>query len=177
MYTTRKSREPSISQTPSISQWLRSFPATSKALRELISEGLFFYDNSLYESAGLYNSSRLLKYKPLSSGSRLQIDSWANLDPNSFGEGAAFSIENGGVFFYQLTYKERYIAKYDERLRQVGSMTMPAAIREGWGMTRDPRQSSLFYISDGTQFIYQVDFSKLPLAVKSQKEVGSSDFE
>jgi glutamine cyclotransferase len=73
--------------------------------RELISQGLFFYNNTLYESSGMYGQSKMTQYEIKNNVLTKALNT--NLSPRYFGEGAEFYEKNGKLFFYQLTWQNR----------------------------------------------------------------------
>ncbi len=90
-------------------------------------EGLLWLNNSLYESAGQYKESRLLR-TTLETGKLLQK---TVLPDNYFGEG--ISVIHNKI--YQLTYKEHKVFVYDMNFKK-----LPQEFEwpyEGWGMTTD----------------------------------------
>ena len=109
-------------------------------------EGLEFYRDTLYESAGQYNESRLIKtnYKT----GKAYKDS--KLDGKYFGEG--ITIINNRI--YQLTWKEKTGFMYNANTWKV-EKTFPFDKNiEGWGMTNDGKS---IYQSDGTEKIWTMD--------------------
>ena len=108
---------------------------------QLFTEGFIYKDGMIYESAGQYGKSQLVKY---ALGSETFSQSVKN-DPKIFGEG--ISIVNGKI--YQLSYHERKGFIYDEAtLNLLGGFTMPPNIVEGWGSTTLPNNEIV--VSDST---------------------------
>ena len=115
--------------------------------KELFTEGFFFHNNRIYESAGQYKKSKLVTYS-LGSTNYLQE---VKQDTQLFSEGIAFL--NGKI--YQLTYREKKALVYDaESLKLIEEIPMPSAMKEGWGLTSD---GEFLIASDGTQTIYFMD--------------------
>jgi glutamine cyclotransferase len=109
-------------------------------------EGLFFYNNFLYESTGLEGKSKILKtdYK---TGKVLQDLSIA---PEIFGEG--ISILNDKL--YQLTYKSQIGFVYDRTtLKQLRKFNYTFET-EGWGLTTDGKD---LIMSNGSDHLYVLD--------------------
>ncbi len=107
-------------------------------------EGLVWYNNHLYESTGLENSSRLVK-TDLNNGKIVQE---YKMLPADFGEGIA--ILNGKI--YQLTYQQNKVYVYDlATFKKVQEFSWPY---EGWGMTTDGKQ---LIISTGSSNLYFVN--------------------
>ncbi len=110
-------------------------------------EGLFFYNNQLFESTGatpeLPFTRSLFGVLNLKTG---KIEIKAEIDKQKyFGEGIA--LIHGKI--YQLTYKTKIGFVYDAKsYKKLGDFTYPSA--EGWGLTND--DSSLI-MSDGTNKI------------------------
>jgi glutamine cyclotransferase len=105
-------------------------------------EGLEFYKDTLYESAGQYGKSKLLKtdYK-----TGLIIKSM-DLESKYFGEG--ITIINDKI--YQLTYREKVGFIYDAKTWKL-IKTFPYTKKEGWGMTNDGKN---IYLNDSTEKIW-----------------------
>lgn len=118
---------------------INTYPHDSKAY----TQGLEFYNDTLYESTGQYGSSSLRKTN-FETGEVLQK---VELDDKYFGEG--LSILNDKI--YQLTWNEGEGLIYDiEDLERNGSFKYFQS-KEGWGLTNDGKQ---FYKSDGTEKIW-----------------------
>ncbi len=90
-------------------------------------EGLEWFDNSLYESGGEYEKSTLVKVD-LKTGKDVQK---INLAKEYFGEG--ITILNGKI--YQLTYKEGKCFVYD--VKTFNKLKEFDYNGQGWGMTND----------------------------------------
>lgn len=117
---------------------------TYKHDSKAFTEGLFFHNGFLYESAGRIGRSSLRKVD-LESGKVLQQ---YNLPADIFGEG--ISLFNGKI--YQLTWQSKIGYVYDvndfKLLREFNYKG------EGWGLTTDGKQ---LIMSDGTHVIRFVD--------------------
>src|SRR5690606_24463561 len=93
---------------------------------ELFTEGFFFHNDKIYESAGQKGKSKLVSY---SLGSTDYIQEKYQ-DKEDFSEGIA--LLNGKI--YQLTYRQRKIFVYDENsLELLETLELPQIVREGWG--------------------------------------------
>ncbi len=104
-------------------------------------EGLVFYNGSLYESTGL-NGNSSLRRVDLETGKVLQI---YNLPSEYFGEGIA--IYNNTII--QLTYQNHIGFVYDlGSFKLLRTFTYPD---EGWGLTDN---GTRLIMSDGTANIY-----------------------
>ena len=109
-------------------------------------EGLEFYKDTLYESAGLYKKSKLLKtdYK---TG---KIFKSLKLDDKYFGEGITF-INNK---LYQLTWQEKTGFIYNVDTWKLEKTFAYDKDIEGWGMTNDGKY---IYQTDKTEKIWKMD--------------------
>ncbi len=132
-----------VKETPIEYEVVNEYPHPA----ELFTEGFFFHNNKIYESAGQYGKSKLVNYA-LGSTNYIQEKSQ---DKEDFSEGIA--LLNGKI--YQLTYRQRKIFVYDENsLELIQTMKLPEMVREGWGMTTNGKE---LIISDGTQHIFFFD--------------------
>ncbi len=121
-------------------------------------EGLQLYDNALFESTGMYGSSKLIK-SDLSTGDVIKEIALAG---NYFGEGISILRDT----IYMMTYQEKTGFKYDAKtLKQVGTFSYD---NEGWGMTNDG--TSLIQ-SDGSSNLYYRE----PSTFRTQKIVSVTD--
>jgi len=109
-------------------------------------EGLEFYKDTLYESIGLYKSSKLLKtdYK---TG---RIYKSLKLDDRYFGEGITF-LNNK---IYQLTWQEKTGFIYNVDTWKLEKTFTYEKDIEGWGMTNDGKY---IYQTDKTEKIWKMD--------------------
>ncbi len=105
-------------------------------------EGLEFYNDTLYEGTGQYKESKLLKtdYK---TGKILKS---LVLESKYFGEG--ITILNGKI--YQLTYKEKTGFIYDLKTFKLEKSFVNDKL-EGWGMTNDGKN---IYLNDSSEKIW-----------------------
>ncbi len=108
-------------------------------------EGLFFYNNQLYESSGLYGKSKFYSNIDLETG---LPEKNITIDSKLFAEGA--TILNKKI--YILTYKENKVLVYDLDTNQL--MTTYDYPNEGWGLTTDGKH---LILSDGSNKIYYLD--------------------
>ena len=117
-------------------------------------QGLFYYNYSIYESGGLYKKSTLTHMEWPSQKIIQQI----NLAQNYFAEGIAGSISNN--ILYQLTYKEKEILQYSfPNLELKTKFEMPKELNEGWGMCTG-RENDEFYATDGIDKIFTLKINK-----------------
>ena len=118
-------------------------------------QGLIYYNQTLFESGGLYQKSTLTHMKWPSQEIIKQI----NLDKKYFAEGISYNIEN--KILYQLTYKEKEILLYTfPDLKLIKKIKMPKEMREGWGLSAGS-ESGVFYATDGSDkiFVFNIDKS------------------
>ena len=107
-------------------------------------EGLFFYENRLYESSGLYGKS----FVCISESAGSEALKQAELPSDVFGEGISV-LDN---VLYVLTWKEHKAYMMNpETLDVTGELSYE---REGWGMTSDGES---LIVSDGTDTIFFLD--------------------
>ena len=117
-------------------------------------QGLYYYNYSIYESGGLYKKSTLTHMEWPSQKIIQQI----NLAQNYFAEGIAGSISNN--ILYQLTYKEKEILQYSfPNLELKNKFEMPKELNEGWGMCTG-RENDEFYATDGSDKIFTLKINK-----------------
>lgn len=108
-------------------------------------QGLFFYDNKLYESTGLYGKSKIIRYLNLKEDITKEEN---NIDSNIFGEGSV--IFNNKL--YVLTWRENRVLIYNiDNLQLNKVLKYP---RDGWGLTTDGKY---LISSDGSSNIYFMD--------------------
>lgn len=133
----------SVRETPVEFEVVKEYPHP----QELFTQGFFFHNNKIYESAGQYKKSKLVSYS-LGSTGYLQEK---KQDDRTFAEGAA--LLNGRI--YQLTYRQRDIFVYDENTFElIETLRLPSILKEGWGITTNGKE---LIVTDGTQNIYFFD--------------------
>ncbi|MGY5850236.1 glutaminyl-peptide cyclotransferase [Salegentibacter sp. F14] len=114
--------------------------------KQAYTQGLEFFNDTLYESTGQYGSSSLRKTN-FKTGEILQKKP---LSDKYFGEGLSILEEK----IYQLTWNEGEGFIYNlENFEQTGSFSYNQS-KEGWGLCNDGSQ---FYKSDGTEKIWILD--------------------
>ena len=117
-------------------------------------QGLIYYNNSLFESGGLYQKSTLTHMECPSQ----KIIKKINLEGKYFAEGIAFSLDN--KILYQLTYKEREILLYSfPDLELIKKIKMPDEMREGWGLASGFEKDE-FFSTDGSDKIFVLKINK-----------------
>ncbi|TRX22460.1 glutaminyl-peptide cyclotransferase [Flavobacterium franklandianum] len=111
-------------------------------------EGLEFYNDTLYESTGSGNDckSYLRKYNYKTG----EIYKQTNLDPIYFGEGITFV--NNKIF--QLTWQNKTGFIYNTNTWKLEKTFTYDRDIEGWGMTNDGKN---IYQSDGTEKIWKMN--------------------
>jgi glutaminyl-peptide cyclotransferase len=107
-------------------------------------QGLLWHDGSLYESTGLYGSSRLRRVEPESGG----VLQERRLADEFFGEGLA----RVGDRLIQLTWQNRRGFVYD--LRTFEPLSEVVYDTEGWGLCHDGSQ---LWMSDGSAYLTRRD--------------------
>ena len=130
-------------------------------------QGLYYYNNSLYESGGLYQNSTLTKMEWPSQNIIQKI----NLEEKYFAEGIAGS--NANNILYQLTYCEKEILLYSfPNLELKTKIKMPSELSQGWGMSPG-REKDEFFATDGSEKIYilKINNDTNELKVKSYIKV------
>lgn len=133
----------SFKETPVEFEVVKEYPHPA----ELFTEGFFFFNNRIYESAGQKGKSKLVSYLP---GSINYIQE-KKQDAEDFSEGIA--LLNNKI--YQLTYRQRKIYVYDHNTLELTEMLrLPEMVKEGWGMTSNGQE---LIVSDGTQNIFFFD--------------------
>lgn len=127
-------------------------------------QGLDFYNGSLYEGTGDYGRSKLMRINLSTGKPELQI----SLDRQYFGEG--ITILNDTL--YQLTWKEKTVFAYDVKdFKLLKTFTIT---HEGWGLTHDGTQ---LIASDGSSNLYFYDPADFRLIRKQEvSESGSLAF-
>lgn len=109
-------------------------------------QGLEFYNDTLYEGTGRNGSSSLRKLD-LTTGEVLQK---ADLEQRYFGEG--ITILNDKI--YQLTWKARTGFIYELNNMEVTGTFNYGSQKEGWGLTNN---GEVIFMSDGTDKIWILD--------------------
>ena len=119
---------------------LESYPHDHAAY----TQGLFFQNDTLYETTGQYGESSLRKLD-LKSGKVLEK---VNFSRKYFAEGSC--VLDGKL--YVLTWTSKVAFVYDaQTLKYEATWSYP---REGWGLTTD---GTYLYASDGSNKIYVLD--------------------
>ena len=108
-------------------------------------QGLFFHDDKLYESTGLYGNSKLFKNIDITTGN---YEKEFTFTDDIFAEGSV--VFNNKL--YVLTYKENKVLVFDPETPEL-QKTLPYN-REGWGLTTDGKS---LIASDGSSKIYFMD--------------------
>jgi len=118
--------------------------------REAFTQGLFYHEDYLYESTGLYGKSSLRK-ADLKTG---KIIKKIALPAEYFAEG--ITLHNNNI--YQLTWTNQLMFLYDgEYLKKIRSLKYSG---EGWGITSDGQN---LFMSDGSAKITRRDPNTLDI--------------
>ena len=135
-------------------------------------QGLEFYNDTLYESLGRYGQSKLVKVE-FNSGKKLKE---IKLPSEYFAEG--ITILNDKIF--QLTWKEKVGFVYDiDNFNKINSFKYRNSL-EGWGICNDGVK---LYKSDGTEKIWilnqenQREESYIEIYTNKNKVVGLNELE
>ncbi|KAF2328574.1 glutaminyl-peptide cyclotransferase [Flavobacterium daemonense] len=121
---------------------INKYPHDTKSF----TEGLEFYNDTLYENTGQKGASYLRKYDYKTGKIFKQID----MDSKYFGEGITFV--NGKLF--QLTWQEKTGFIYDAKTLKLEKTFAYDKDIEGWGMTNDGKY---IYQTDKTEKIWKMD--------------------
>jgi len=125
-------------------------------------QGLFFYNQQLYESVGQYKESAFRKVDILKGTTLKSI----KFPDEFFVEGSTVI----GDKLFILTWRERVVFVYDiNTFKQIGTLFNP---REGWGLTTDGKQ---LIMSDGSSTLYYLnpdnfkEISKIEVRLNEKK--------
>ena len=119
-------------------------------------EGFLVYNGAMYESAGNYDESKLMRVNMSTWKPELQI----KLDSNYFGEGISILHDT----IYQLTYKEHTVFVYALKdFKKIKELPFNTDSGQGWGMTTD---GTYLIASDGTNNLYYFEPSTFKLVKK-----------
>ncbi len=124
-------------------------------------EGLFFYNNQIYEGTGApENLPQIKTIVGILDTTKGKVDAKIDLGRTYFGEGVV--ILNNKL--YQLTYKNQIGFIYDAKTyKQIGQFSYKN--KEGWGLTTD---GTSLIMSDGTNILTYID----PLTLKPTKTIN-----
>ncbi len=135
-------------------------------------QGLEFYNDTLYESLGRYGQSKLVKVE-FNTGKKLKE---IKLPSEYFAEG--ITILNDKIF--QLTWKEKVGFVYDiDNFNRINTFEYKNSL-EGWGICNDGNK---LYKSDGTDKIWilnsenQKEESYIEIYTNKNKVVGLNELE
>ncbi len=119
----------------------------------LFTQGFYFKDGIVYESAGGVGKSKAVKY---TLGAKNFLKEY-KVEKPYFAEGMTFLNDS----LFQLTWKKRKLFVYDQELTPLQEYYYPRGLNEGWGITQKEKS---FIVSDGSSvlhFINQHDFSSI----------------
>lgn len=142
---------PNILQEKPQSQLYKVVTIYPRANPTVYTQGLFYFNETIYESGGQYGKSTLTRMEWPSQKIIQQIQ----LDTKYFGEGISASISKNVLF--QLTWREKEVLMYSfPELKFLGTIKMPTQLKEGWGMCNGPKENQ-FYATDGSSKIYLLE--------------------
>jgi glutamine cyclotransferase len=140
---------------------VKEYPHSIKSF----TEGFFFDDDIIYESAGKEGESKLMKY---ALGSLNPVAETKQPD-DIFSEGIAAV----GNKIFQLTWQNKKGFIYDKNsLKLLGEFPYPNILGEGWGMTTDGKN---LIVSDGSKNIYFLDPNDPSKVVKTISVAGKNE--
>ncbi len=132
------------SEPQAVARWGYSLVASYPHDTEAYTQGLFWYDGSLWESTGEYGRSAIRRVD-LETGS---VEAQTRLPNEFFGEGAALL----GDRIFQLTWMENRAFVWDPAtLELTGQFTYRG---DGWGLATD---GTSLYMSDGSANVSVLD--------------------
>nr|WP_251040615.1 glutaminyl-peptide cyclotransferase [Chryseobacterium sp. ISL-6] len=128
-------------------------------------EGFTLEGSTVYESAGLKNTSKILKY---TLGEMTPIT--LTKQPNDiFSEGCAIAEDK----IFQLTYQNRKGFVYDKNtLKLLSEFPLPSVIGEGWGLTYDGKD---LIATDGSKNLYFLDVNDPSKVLKTIPVAGNAE--
>ena len=132
--------------------------------RSAYTQGLEFYNGTLYESTGLRGESSLRKVDFKTGKVLKKID----LEPAIFGEG--ITVINDTI--YMLTWESKVGYLFDLDFNKIGEFNYGQS-KEGWGLTRNGNK---IYKSDGTQNIWILNSENLNEEAHIQTVTNKSFF-
>jgi glutamine cyclotransferase len=115
-------------------------------------QGLFVYNQTLYEGTGNYGES-YLRTVDMTTGAVLKQ---VALEKALFGEGIAHYPTKEGMRIVQLTYKEQTGIVWDMELNRLHTFQYETTTTEGWGVTYAEKLGMLL-VSDGSESITMWD--------------------
>lgn len=154
-----------------------SFSIKNKYLRKkrYFTQGLLFDGPTLLESSGSYGNSYLHKLKLDEASKTVEVDGKSvKLGDQYFGEGSDILEDSKGTkHIYQLTWKSKKIFKYNMNFQKVAEHELPSEIitGQGWGLTHDPKRPTIGIMSDGSEFLYEIDAADNLKVIKKIKVV------
>lgn len=123
------------------------------------------------ESGGQYGDSSIGLLNIDAGKSAVTHQNFHKIDRSVFAEGLDIPSDD---FAYQLTWTNNKIFAWKTNL--VSSepsfiAPFPQGIREGWGLTHDPENSSQMYWSDGSSYIYRISLPKPGVAPQVYQKI------
>lgn len=141
-------------------------------------QGLYFTKNGeLLESTGIEGESKIQYYTIDEKENRLTRKKIVEINKGYFGEGCDEVSHGGKDYVFQLTWQNRKVIRYSQNLEKEAELEIPSEMREGWGMTHDPKNPGVLVASDSTQTLFFIDWvSDLSkLVVTSKKPITRGD--
>ncbi len=126
-------------------------------------EGLEFYNDTLFESTGQKGNSYFRKYDYKTG----KVFNQTNLESKYFGEGITF-VNNK---LYQLTWQEKTGFIYNATTLKLEKIFTYEKDIEGWGMTNDDKY---IYQTDGTEKIWKMNPNSLKMIDYCNVYAGNS---
>lgn len=128
-------------------------------------EGFTLEENVVYESVGLKNSSKLIKYN-LGTTTPITL---TKQPTDIFSEGCAIA----GDKIVQLTYQNRKGFIYEKNtLKLISEFSLPNVMKEGWGLTYDGKN---LIATDGSKNLYFLEVNDPSKVVKTLPVAGYSE--
>ena len=128
-------------------------------------EGFTLEENVVYESVGLNNSSKLIKYN-LGTTTPITL---TKQPTDIFSEGCAIA----GDKIVQLTYQNRKGFIYEKNtLKLISEFSLPNVMKEGWGLTYDGKN---LIATDGSKNLYFLEVNDPSKVVKTLPVAGYSE--
>lgn len=128
-------------------------------------EGFTLQGNTIYESVGLKNFSKMVKYTLGETTPIVSIKQPIDI----FSEGCAIA----GDKVFQLTYQNRKGFVYDKStLKLLSEFPLSNVIKEGWGLTYDGKN---LIATDGSKNLYFLDVNNPSKVVKIVPVAGNSE--
>lgn len=141
-----------VQPSPTIKRYFPKIIAKIPHDTRNFTQGLKFHKGQLYETTGLYEESKLIRYEPIKTVKfrdtthfLFQLDEERHFNfPNQV---FAEDLEIVNDQIYVLTWRENLVYVFDKELRAVRQINFE---REGWGITYNGKE---FITSDGSDIL------------------------